>query len=187
MSRIRIHQITEPVSTDSFVETCSRGKVSFVEACLKVGQDPNIASSDGFVVHRGQTRSRCDRGDAAQSQSLEMGIIREPEGIDFIISGGPLPPEGAAEISEFLRQGREARAKARAAREKLEAKALALPNEERTQLAYQLLSSLAADETDESQREWASAAKAEFEQLHASRPPTKTNKKPARRTKPART
>ena len=116
-----------------------------------------------------------------------MGIIREPEGVDFIISGGPLSPEGATEISAFLRQGRETRAKARAEREKLEAKVLALPSAERTQLTYQLLSSLAAEGSDESRRGWASAAKADFEQLHTSRPPTKTNKKPARRSKSTRT
>ena len=113
---------------------------------------------------------------------------RMPE-LDFIesIQSKPLTTKDVADIQEFIRRDREARAKTRAAREKLEAKALALPSPERTQLAYQLLSSLAAEEIDESQRQWASAAKAEFEQLHSSRPPIKAGKKPARRTKSART
>ena len=109
---------------------------------------------------------------------------RMPE-LDFIevIESKPLTREEAAELSEIIRKDREARVKASAARAKLEAKALALPSEERTQLAYQLLSSLASEETREPQREWASSAKAEFEQLHSSRPPTKASKKTARRTK----
>lgn len=91
-----------------------------------------------------------------------MGLIREPEGVDFIINSGPLTAEDAAEISDWIRRNREAHAKARAAREKLQAKALALPSAERTQLAYQLLSSLATDDTNESTREWAAAAKVRF-------------------------
>ena len=115
-----------------------------------------------------------------------MGRMPELDFIDFIESK-PLTSEDIAEISEIIGKDRAARAKARAIREKLESKALALPSEERTQLAYQLLSSLAAEGTDESQREWASAAKTDFEQLHSKHLPTKTNKKLARRTKSART
>ena len=141
-----------------------------------------------------------------------MGIIREPDGVEFTVVPVKLSAKDRREISECIAQHRrqhddsqavrEAKeilrgyekrrksnareAKARATREKLEAKALALPSAERTHLAYQLLSSLATEETDQSQREWASAAKVEFEQLHSSRPPTKASKKPARRIKSAR-
>ena len=116
-----------------------------------------------------------------------MGIIREPDGVDFVICSKPLTKRDAAMISAWIRKDRQQREKARATREKLEAKALTLPSEERSHLAYQLLSSLVAEGTDESQREWASAAKTDFEQLHSTRLPTKANKKPARRTKSART
>lgn len=116
-----------------------------------------------------------------------MGLIREPAGVDFIIDGRPLTPAAAAEISDFLRKGREARAAARAAREKLEAKALTLPSSERTQLAYQLLSSLASEETDQPKRKWAAAAKSRFEKLQSPpRAATKPLKKSPRRTKSAR-
>lgn len=94
-----------------------------------------------------------------------MGLIREPKGVDFIISGGPLSPEGAAEVSAFLRKGREAHAKAEAARAKLEAKALALSTAERTLLAHRLLTSLASEESDLPGRAWAVAAVVQFEQL----------------------
>ncbi len=112
-----------------------------------------------------------------------MGLIREPEGVDFIISGGPLSAEDAAEISAFIRNGREARAKAKVAREKLEAKALALPTVERTHLAYQLLSSLAAEESNLPEHAWAATAKEQFEQLHPvqSPAPARSEKKPRRR------
>lgn len=115
-----------------------------------------------------------------------MGIIREPDGVDFVICSKPLTKRDAAMISAWIRKDRQQREKARAAREKLETKALALPCGERSQLAYQLLSSLVTEGTDESQRAWASAAKTDFEQLHAIRLPTKANKKPTRRTKSAR-
>ena len=117
-----------------------------------------------------------------------MGRMPELDFIDYIESK-PLTPEDIAEISECIRKDRAGRVNVRTAREKLEAKALALPSSERTQLAYQLLSSLAAEEEeiDESQRQWASTAKAEFEQLHSSRQPIKAGKKPTRRTKSART
>ena len=94
-----------------------------------------------------------------------MGLIREPDGVDFIINSGPLTPEDAAEISAWIQRRREAGAKAKAAREKLESKALALPTDERTQLAYQLLSSLAAEESNWPERAWAATAKVQFEQL----------------------
>ena len=141
-----------------------------------------------------------------------MGIIREPDGVEFTVIPVKLTARDRREISKYiadhrrkhddseivreakeilrryeLREQLKAReAKARAAREKLEAKALALPSEERTQLAYQLLSSLAAEEIDDTQREWASAAKARFEQLNSSRRPTKAAQKPGRRTKSAK-
>ena len=142
-----------------------------------------------------------------------MGIIREPDGVEFTVLPVKLTAKDRREISECLAEQRRRNGhseavreateilrryeqrqqlmsrdvKARAAREKRETKALALPSSERTQLAYQLLSSLAAEEIDESQRQWASAAKAEFEQLHSSRQPIKAGKKPTRRTKSART
>ena len=94
-----------------------------------------------------------------------MGIIREPEGVDFIINSGPLTPEAQAEISAWIRRSRETREKAEAALAKLAAKALALPSSERTQLALRLLSSLAAEESDAPERAWAAAAVVQFEQL----------------------
>ena len=111
-----------------------------------------------------------------------MGLIREPEGVDFIINSGPLTPEGAAEISAWIRRSREAQAKARAAREKLAAKALALPAVERTQLAYQLLSSLAAEESNLPEQAWAATAKVQFEQLQPVQTSARSNAKPRRRT-----
>ncbi|MFM9960426.1 MAG: addiction module protein [Planctomycetaceae bacterium] len=141
-----------------------------------------------------------------------MGIIREPDGVEFTVIPVKLTARDRREISkciaehrrqhddsedvrkaiELLRRYEQVKqlkardAKARNARERMEAKALALPSEERTQLAYQLLSSLAAENIGEPQREWASAAKAGFEQLLASHPPTKVNKKSPRRTKTAK-
>ncbi len=112
-----------------------------------------------------------------------MGLIREPEGVDFVISGGPLSAEGAAEISAFLRKGREARAKARLTREKLEAKAIALPAAERTQLAYHLLNSLAAEESNLPEHAWAAAAKVQFEQLQSPHSLAPAEKKSRQRTK----
>lgn len=32
-----------------------------------------------------------------------MGLVREPDGVDFIISGGHLTPEESHELSEFFR------------------------------------------------------------------------------------
>jgi hypothetical protein len=104
--------------------------------------------------------------------------------LDFIevIQSTPLTRAEAAEISAWIRRSREASAKAKAVREKLEAKALALPNDERTQLAYQLLKSLAADESNHSKREWAAAATVLFEQLHSKQTPasSRPGKKPRR-------
>ena len=31
-----------------------------------------------------------------------MGMIREPQGVDFVIAGRPLNPAEAAEVSAFL-------------------------------------------------------------------------------------
>ena len=59
-----------------------------------------------------------------------MRLIREPEGVDFVIAGHPLTPNEAAEVSEFLRKGHESRAKT--LREQLEADALQLPASERS-------------------------------------------------------
>ena len=120
-----------------------------------------------------------------------MGLIREPKGVDFIISGGPLSPEAAAEVSAFLRKGREAHAKAEAARAKLEAQALALSTAERMRLAHRLLSSLVAEESHEPERAWAAAAVVQFEQLKpvpsVARPAAKTRRtvKAREKTKPA--
>ena len=112
-------------------------------------------------------------------------MSRMPE-LDFIevIQSTPLTRAEAAEISAWIRRSRAASAKAKAAREKLEAKALTLPNDERTQLAYQLLKSLAADESNLPQREWATAATVQFEQLHAEQTPasTRPEKKSRRRS-----
>ena len=67
-------------------------------------------------------------------------------------------------------------------RYKLEAKALALPAAERTQLAYQLLISLAAEESNLPERAWAATAKVQFEQLLSVQTPTQSDAKPRRRT-----
>ena len=69
-----------------------------------------------------------------------MGLIREPQGVDFVIAGRPLNPAEAAEVSVFLQKGREERAKA--ARERLEAEALMLPTSDRKRLAHRLIDSL---------------------------------------------
>ena len=76
-----------------------------------------------------------------------MGLIREPEGVDFIISGGPLTPEGAAEVSEWIRQDREAKAKERL--RKVECRVLALPHGERAELVCTILKSLANEGLDD--------------------------------------
>lgn len=36
-----------------------------------------------------------------------MAIVREPEGVDFVVSSGRWSPEVAAEVAEFLRQIRQ--------------------------------------------------------------------------------
>ena len=120
-----------------------------------------------------------------------MGLIREPEGIDFIINSGPLTAEDRAEISEWIRRSREAHAKAEAARARLEAKALALSTAERTQLAHRLLTSLASEESDLPERAWAAAAVVQFERLKPvpslARPVAKKHRatKPRQKTKSA--
>lgn len=37
-----------------------------------------------------------------------MGLIREPDGVDFVIRSEPLTPEGIAEIQDWIRKQREA-------------------------------------------------------------------------------
>ena len=111
-----------------------------------------------------------------------MGRMPELDFIEFIESK-PLTRAEVAEIRELIRKDQEAGTKARAAREKLEAKALVLPSAERTQLAYQLLSSLAAEESNLPECAWAAMAKSQFEQLQSSQTPAPLVKKPRRRTK----
>ena len=36
-----------------------------------------------------------------------MAIVREPEGVDFVVSSGRWSPEVSAEVAEFLHQVRE--------------------------------------------------------------------------------
>ena len=36
-----------------------------------------------------------------------MAIVREPEGVDFVVSSGRWSPEVSAEVAEFLRQVRQ--------------------------------------------------------------------------------
>lgn len=109
-------------------------------------------------------------------------MSRMPE-LDFIefIQSGPLTPEDSAEISAWIQRSRAAEAKAKIAREKLKAKALALPTAERTQLAYQLLSSLVAEESSLPERAWAATAKEQFDQLRPVQQPTRSGAKPRRR------
>lgn len=111
-------------------------------------------------------------------------MSRMPE-LDFIefIQSGPLTPEDSAEISAWIQRSRAAEAKTKIAREKLKAKALALPTAERTQLAYQLLGSLAAEESNLPERAWAAMSKVQFEQLHPVQTPApaRPEKKPLRR------
>ncbi|MGL5890876.1 MAG: hypothetical protein ACRC3B_13365 [Bacteroidia bacterium] len=40
-----------------------------------------------------------------------MGYIKEPKGVDFIIQSGPLTPEFQQEISEFIKNYRNKKAK----------------------------------------------------------------------------
>ena len=122
-----------------------------------------------------------------------MGFIREPDGVEFTVVPVKLTAKDKREISEFIAEHRRQQdnseavhaaketlhryeerqqlksrdAKAHAARKKLELEVLSLPTTERTQLAYQLLSSLASEETDQPQRKWASAAKSRFEKLQS--------------------
>lgn len=72
---------------------------------------------------------------------------RMPE-LDFIdnIEGKPLTREEAAEISEWIHRHKSEAALAGAARERIEAEALALPAAERNQLVHRLVASLAAGE-----------------------------------------
>ncbi len=36
-----------------------------------------------------------------------MGIVREPDGVDFVVSSGRWSPEVSAEVAEFFRQLRQ--------------------------------------------------------------------------------
>ena len=65
-----------------------------------------------------------------------MGTVREPKGVDFIISGGPMKPENATMVTDWLKANRAARV------QRIEADALALPIEERARLAHRLIDSL---------------------------------------------
>ncbi len=98
-----------------------------------------------------------------------MGLIREPDGVKFIISGGPLSPEAAAEVSEWIRKDRESKAKA--AREQLEANALKLPASERARLAHRLIDSLTEAESVANQKP------------SEKRPSRRTTRKPVRQLK----
>lgn len=71
-----------------------------------------------------------------------MGLIREPEGVDFVICSKPLTPEGAADITEFIQQSKERRSKELL--ELLEAFSMRLTPADRTRLAHQLIDSLTA-------------------------------------------
>ena len=72
-----------------------------------------------------------------------MGLIREPEGVDFIIAGGPLSAKDAKVISAWIKKHRAERDRVKAKAERLEAQLLALPTAERTQLVQRLVASLA--------------------------------------------
>lgn len=109
-----------------------------------------------------------------------MGLILEPEGVDFVINSGPLTDQDRAEISEFIRKHREE------ARKRLASELLALCEQDRAQFAYQLLSSLAAAESDSLERSWATTAKAEFERLHPFVERVRTRSKMSRGRKPTR-
>lgn len=65
-----------------------------------------------------------------------MGIVREPEGVDFIIAGGPMKPENAALVTEWLQANRAVRTA------RIEAEVLALPTLERAKLLHRLVDSL---------------------------------------------
>lgn len=69
-----------------------------------------------------------------------MGLIREPDGVDFVICSKPLTPEGAAEITAFIQQGTERRSKELV--ELLEAFSMRLTPADRTRLAQQFIDSL---------------------------------------------
>lgn len=116
--------------------------------------------------------------------------------LDFIdyIESKPRTPAEDAEICEFIRRSRLESKKAKAARIKLEAKALVLLNHEQVELAYRLLSNLADNGTTIYQQRWAAAAKENCEEECLVRPivkqktrPPARQKKTARRTKSAKT
>jgi hypothetical protein len=138
-----------------------------------------------------------------------MTIVREPVGIEFTVVPTTLTAQDRREISEHIAKDRQQQnqpemvreaqeilsryarsqqkksrdAKTTLKRKQLEARALTLPASERTQLAYQLLSSLAAEEFDLPEHRWAVAAKVQFEQLHAEQTPVSAppEKKPRQR------
>ena len=82
-----------------------------------------------------------------------MGLIREPDGVDFIISGGPLTPKAATEISEWIRKDRAGKAKAQELLRKVESRVLALPLDDRAELVCTILSSLAEDDLNDFTRD----------------------------------
>ena len=131
-----------------------------------------------------------------------MGLIREPEGVDFIISGGPLTPEGAAEVSAWIRKDRTAKAKAKESLRNVKSRVLALPHAERAELVQTLLRNLADDDLNETTRDSIRSAIHQFceslskvrkrssavsSRLSNSRGSSATKRKTPRRTKSART
>lgn len=71
-----------------------------------------------------------------------MGLIREPDGVDFVIQSKPLTPEGIAEIQTWIRNQKESEDIAVLRRETVEAFALRLAPLERAQLVHRLVDSL---------------------------------------------
>ena len=75
-----------------------------------------------------------------------MGLIREPEGVDFVIAGGPLSPKDAKMISAWIKKQRAERDRITAKVARLEAQLRALPVGERKQLVHRLIDSLTTEE-----------------------------------------
>ena len=107
-----------------------------------------------------------------------MGLIREPDGVDFVISGGPLTREATAEITEWIRKDRAAKAKAKELLRKVESRVLALPRDERAELVCTILCSLADDDLNDFTRDALASAINRFFEAPSKKPSKRSSKSP---------
>ncbi len=70
-----------------------------------------------------------------------MGLIREPDGVDFVIQRKPMTQEGIAEMQAWIRQQELIE---KAERDRLAKELLALPLDDRAQSAHWLIDNLNA-------------------------------------------